>query len=316
MKAAIYKLPVIFLERLKAIYPCEYPRICETFLHGKEQTFRINYLKTDLVHLREDLDREGIRHKEIHWPKGGFILKSEPKKLRKSFLYRDGRVYMQNFSSMIPPVVLNPVSKEKILDMCAAPGAKTTQLASIAGREVELVALEKMDVRFQKLEATLRLQGADFVKAYLMDSWRAKEEYPSYFDKILLDVPCSGEALFDARSYKTYASWSEKRIKEMSRRQKNLLGSAIASLKDNGIVVYSTCTFSPEENEEVIAWALNKFKNIEMLPVEIPLSNVRRGITVWKDANYPPSLRFCARILPNEIMEGFFIAKLRQKQGI
>ncbi len=312
MKAIIYNLPGEFLEKLKAIYPSDYPKICETFLHRKEQTFRINYLKTDLTHLREDLDRQGIRYREIHWPKGSFILKSDAGDFRKSAVYLDGKIYMQNISSMIPPVLLDPQKKEKILDMCAAPGAKTTQIASLAGADIKLVALEKMEVRFQKLLATLKVQGADFVKAMLLDGFWVKEKFPGYFDKVLLDTPCSGEALFDARNPKTYGFWNEKRVKEISRRQKILITSAIASLKKGGELVYSTCTFSPEENEEVMDWALNRFKDMKILPIQIPVSNVKRGLTGWKGKKYLADLRFTLRVLPNEFMGGFFIARLRK----
>ncbi len=312
MKAIVYNLPGAFLDKLKTIYPSDYPKICETFLHKKEQTFRINYLKTDLIHLREDLDREGIRHREIHWPKGGFILRSDVNDFRKSPLYLEGKVYMQNVSSMIPPLLLDPRKGEKILDMCAAPGAKTAQIASLAGSDIELIALEKMEVRFQKLLATLRIQGADFVKAELLDGFWAKERHPAYFDKILLDAPCSGEALFDVRNPKTYGYWNEKRVKEISRRQRILIASAIASLKKGGELVYSTCTFSPEENEDVIDWALNKFEDMKMAPVQIPIPNIRKGLASWKGKKYRPDMRLALRILPNEVMEGFFIAKFRK----
>lgn len=312
MKAIIYNLPAGFLEKLKAIYPSDYPKICETFLRKKEQTFRINYLKTDLTHLREDLNRQGIRYREIHWPKGSFILKSDAGDFRKSAVYSDGKVYMQNVSSMIPPILLDPQKKEKILDMCAAPGAKTAQIASLAGGDIELVALEKMEVRFQKLLATLKVQGADFVKAILMDGFWVKEKYPAYFDKVLLDAPCSGEALFEVHNPKTYGFWNEKRVKEISRRQKILISSAVSSLKKGSELVYSTCTFSPEENEEVIGWALNRFKDMKILPIEIPVSNVKRGLSSWKGKKYAGDLRFALRVLPNEFMEGFFIAKLRK----
>jgi len=213
---------------------------------------------------------------------------------------------------MIPPILLDPRKGEKVLDMCAAPGAKTTQIASLAGGDIELIALEKMEVRFQKLLATLKAQGTGLVKAEMTDGFWAKERYPAYFDKVLLDAPCSGEALFDVRNPKTYGFWNEKRVKEIFRRQKILIASAIASLKKGGELVYSTCTFSPEENEEVIDWALTKFSEMRMVPVQIPIPNIRRGLVGWKERKYCPDLRFTLRILPDEIMEGFFIAKLRK----
>ena len=196
VKAVFYELPAEFIEKIKKIYPGIFPKIFESFLRKKEQTFRINYLKTGLAELKEDLDREGIRYRELHWPKGSFILRSEPKDLRKSSLYIDGKVYMQNVSSMIPPLLLDPRRGEKILDLCAAPGAKTSQIASLTGGEAELVAVEKMEIRHQKLLATLKIQGVDSARVILADGMGIGKEYPGYFDKVLVDAPCSGEALF------------------------------------------------------------------------------------------------------------------------
>ncbi|MFH0771396.1 MAG: RsmB/NOP family class I SAM-dependent RNA methyltransferase [Candidatus Omnitrophota bacterium] len=312
MKAIVHKLPSSFLDKIKKIYPSSYPKICESFLHKKEETFRINYLKTDLFRLREDLDREGINHRELHWPKGSFILKSESKRLRKSRVYTKGDVYSQNVSSMMPPLVLSPKSGERILDLCAAPGAKTTQIASLAGRGVELTAIESMQVRYQKLLATLSIQGADFVKTRLCDGIAAGKDFPGYFDKVLLDAPCSCESLFYLREPKSFGWWNEKKVKEMSRRQKALISSAIRALKEGGELVYSTCAFSPEENEEVVDWALNKFANISLIPIEIPITNKIRGLTEWEGGRFSPGLSLTRRILPNEFMEGFFIAKFKK----
>lgn len=313
MKAVVRKLPSGFLDKIKKIYPSSYPKICESFLHKKEETFRINYLKTDLFRLREDLNREDIRYRELHWPRGSFILKSEPKKLRKSCVYREGHIYSQNVSSMIPPILLNPKSGEKILDLCAAPGAKTAQIASLAGRNADLTAIENMEVRYQKLLATLDIQGADFVKTRLCDGIAASKDFPGYFDKVLLDAPCSCESLFYLRDPKSFGWWNEKKVKEMSRRQKALIFSAMLALKEGGELFYSTCTFSPEENEEVVDWALNKFTNMSLIPMEIPVANKLKGLISWEGKRFSQNLSLTYRILPNEFMEGFFIAGLKKE---
>ncbi len=321
MKDIIYKLPAEFLEKIKKIYPHFYPKICQTFCRQKEQTFRVNYLKTDLPphqnlwcgglpFLKEQLDREGIKYKELAWPKGAFILKSDVKDLEKSNIYKNGLIYMQNVSSMIPPVTLEPKSGEKIIDLCAAPGAKTSQIASLAGKCAEVVALEKLQVRYEKLLATLKMQGADFVKAYLLDAVFAKKKFPEYFDKVLLDAPCSAEGRFYVRQPRTFSYWSQGKIRQIARLQKNLMLSALGALRQGGELVYSTCTFSPEENEEVINWVLNKFKNIQVMPLQIPIANKIQGLISWQGKSFSSSLRLTARILPNEFMEGFFIAKL------
>lgn len=312
MKEIIYRLPAGFLEKLKNIYPSSYPKICETFLNNKEQTFRINYLKTDLPHLRVALTEENIRFRELPWPRGSFILKSDPKKLQAGHIYKDGLIYFQNVSSMMPAVFLNPQPHEKILDMCAAPGAKTSQIASLAGRNIELVALEKLQVRYEKLIATLKIQSADFIRAQLSDAVLAKRQFPEYFDKVLLDAPCSAEGRFYVPEPRTYKYWDEARVKKISRLQKNLLISAIGSLKKGGEIVYSTCTFSPEENEEVVDWALNKFKDMQVMPLDVQFTNKMQGLTLWKGKGLSVSLKSAVRIIPNEFMEGFFVAKLKK----
>lgn len=313
MKAVFYELPEEFIEKLKKIYPGSFPKIFESFLLKREETFRINYLKTDLLHLKEDLDREGIRYRELHWPKGSFILRSKFRDLQKSPLYIDGKIYMQNVSSMIPPILLDPKKGERILDLCAAPGAKTSQIASIAGRGIELVAVEKLEIRHQKLLATLRIQGVDFAKVLLADGISIRKEYaPGYFDKVLVDAPCSGEALFYLRDPKTFKPWNRRRVKDLSHTQKDLLYSGIYALKPGGELIYSTCTFSPEENEEVVDWALNKFGDLRLMPIDLPVPNKVRGLTSWEGKRFSKDLSLALRILPNEFMEGFFLARLKK----
>lgn len=315
MKDTIYKLPQPFIHKIQKIHPQTFPRVCETFLHRKVPAFRINYLKIDLIELRKELVRQKIKCQELVWPKGSFILKNDLRALQRTSLYTQGKIYVQNVSSMVPPVLLDVVQDEKILDMCAAPGAKTTQLLSLGAPpgNIELVAVEKIRTRYYKLLANLKLQGGDFVKPYLLDAIWVRKKFPEYFDKILLDVPCSCEGLFYVNNPHSYKYWSLRKVKEMSHKQKKLLGAAFHALKAGGTLIYSTCTFSPEENETVIDWALNRFKDeAELVPLKIPLKNVSPGIPRWKGKKFSESLRLTRRIIPNEYMEGFFIAAFRK----
>ncbi|MDD5423985.1 MAG: RsmB/NOP family class I SAM-dependent RNA methyltransferase [Candidatus Omnitrophica bacterium] len=314
MKAVFNELPGEFLDKIKAIYPSVFPKVCETFLHKKEQTFRINSLKTALPELKEDLDRQGIRYRELHWPKGSFILRSENKEIQRSAAYIDGKIYMQNVSSMIPPLLLEPKKGEKILDLCAAPGAKTSEIASLAGREIELIAMEKLGIRYQKLLATLRIQGVDFAKTLMEDGIEAGRRYPGYFDKVMVDAPCSGEALFYMRDPRSFKPWSQKRVKELSHTQKVLIFSGITALKPGGELVYSTCTFSPEENEEVVDWALKKFEGLRLMPADMPLPNKSRGLASWEGKGFSKEMGMTMRVLPNDYMEGFYIAKMKKEK--
>ncbi|MCD6583797.1 MAG: RsmB/NOP family class I SAM-dependent RNA methyltransferase [Candidatus Omnitrophica bacterium] len=314
MKRVIFQLPSPFIEKIKRIYPSSYPRILESFCQKKLHTFRVNYLKINLSKLRKELQKEKIRYRELSWPKGSFILYSNLRELQRSYIYQEGLIYVQNISSMIPPILLSPQKGEKILDMCAAPGAKTTQIASLVADNAQIVAVEKIRTRFYKLLANLKIQGTNCVKPLLIDGIRIRNKFSDYFDKILLDAPCSCEGLFYISNPHSFKYWKERKVKEMAHKQKKLLSSAIYALKKGGILVYSTCTFSPEENEEVIDWALKKFEgNIRVVPISIPLKNVKGGLERWRDKYFSPQLELCLRIIPNRFMEGFFIAKLMKE---
>ncbi|MCK4912835.1 MAG: RsmB/NOP family class I SAM-dependent RNA methyltransferase [Candidatus Omnitrophica bacterium] len=312
MREGIYRLPQDFLQKLKKIYPNSYTRVASTFLTKKETTFRINYLKTDLRDLRKLLLSQRVRYKELPFPIGAFLLRTPLRQFQKTSIYKDGLVYVQNLSSMLPVLYLEPENRDKILDLCAAPGSKTTQISSIAP-EAEVVAIEKDRNRYYKLLANLEIQGIKTTKVILLDSIWVRKKFPEYFDKILADMPCSSEGRFLTTNPKSFKYWKQRKVKEMVHKQKKLLHSAFLALNEGGTLVYSTCTFSPEENEGVIDWFINKFKEkLEILPINLPLKNAREGLLQWQDKKYSPSLRLTRRIIPNGIMEGFFVAKLKK----
>jgi len=312
MREGIYRLPQDFLQKLKKIYPDSYTRVANTFLTKKETTFRINYLKADLRELRKLLLEQKIKYKELAFPVGAFLLKTPLRQFQKTAVYKDGLVYVQNLSSMLPVLYLEPENRDKILDLCAAPGSKTTQISSLAP-EAEVVAIEKDRIRYYKLLANLEIQGIKKTKVILLDSIWVRRKFPEYFDKILADMPCSSEGRFLTTNPKSFKYWKQRKVKEMVHKQKKLLHSAFLALNEGGTLVYSTCTFSPEENEGVIDWFINKFKDkLEILPTKLPLKNARSGLLKWEDKKFSPSLRLTKRIVPDGTMEGFFIAKLKK----
>ncbi len=313
MKDIIYKLPQEFLQKLKAIYPAFYPQVANSFLNKKATCFRINYAKGDLPGLRHNLIQQRIKAKELQFPPGAFILRSPLRNLQDADIYQKGEVYVQNLSSMIPVIILGPQNNEKILDLCAAPGAKTTQILSLAP-QAEVVAVEKIRTRYYKLLANLKTQGtAEKVKALVLDAIWVRKMFPEKFDRILADVPCSAEGRFFISNPKSFKYWKQRKVKEMAHKQKKLLYSAFFALRQGGEMVYSTCTFSPEENEEIIDWFIEKFKDkMELMPIKIPLPNVIDGLTRFQDKKFSQALRLTKRIIPNENMEGFFVAKLRK----
>lgn len=312
MNEIFYKLPKDFLEKIQELYPNHFRQILATFLAKKLTTFRINYLKIDLVSLKKALLKEGIRFQELKIPEGAFVSRNSLKDIQRTSVYQAGQIYVQGISSMLATYALSPQNAEKILDLCASPGAKTTQIASLAP-QAEIVAFEKDHIRHCKLEANLKIQGVTNVETYAQDGFWVRKKFPEYFDKILVDAPCSAEGLFDLYNPRTYKYWNERKVRELKNKQKSLLNSAFFALKEDGILVYSTCTFSPEENEEVVGWFTDKFKEkLEILPIELPLKNVFSGITHWRGKKFHPSCKFARRIIPNESMEGFFIAKIKK----
>lgn len=313
MKEGVYKLPQEFLHKIAKIYPHHYTKICETFLSKKISSFRINYCKIDLTSLRRELLQEHVKSRELSFPKGAFLLtKTTLRDFQKRDVYLQGKVYVQNVSSMLPILALDPKDGEEILDLCAAPGTKTTQIFSLAPGAV-ITAVEKNRIRYYKLMANLKIQGADTVKVLLLDGMWVRKKFPESFDKILVDAPCSAEGRFNVINPRTFQYWKPRKVKEMVNTQKKLLNAAFYALKPQGELVYSTCTFSPEENEEIINWFINKFEGqIELLPIKFPLSNIVDGFIRWKDLKFSPTLRLAKRIIPNEYMEGFFVAKLKK----
>lgn len=302
------------LERTQHIYPHVQAR--QLFSFTRPTTFRINRLKATKENVITQLHIEGFVVEPVAWYHDAYILMNKSlRELTESEVYKRGEIYVQSLSSMIPPLVLDPKRDEKILDLCAAPGSKTSEIASLIGNTGEILANDNSRIRIYKLKANLTLLGATNTKVHFGVGQTLWQEYPEYFDRTLVDVPCSMEGRISTDDEKTYKDWSVKKIKELSERQRWLLRGAISATKPNGIVIYSTCTLAPEENEGVIDWILKKEKGALVVD-NISLSlQTYPGITSWKEKTYLPDVAKTIRILPSETMEGFFIAKLRKIQS-
>ena len=222
-----------------------------------------------------------------------------------------GLIYIQSLSSMLPPLVLDPRSGERILDLCAAPGSKTSQMAALMHNQGEMVCVENIRKRVYKLRAVLTLLGVTNARLVVTDGRRFRDA--QFFDRVLVDAPCSSEGRFNPRDPKTLAYWSPRKIKEMARKQKGLLLNGLRLVKKGGVLVYSTCTFAPEENEAVVDWVLRKTAGaVEVLPVAVPNIKTYATLAGWSGRPFDARIRDCARILPTPEMEGFFIAKLKK----
>ena len=308
-------LPSLFLERLKAILPRECLDSCiESFSKEKPFSVRINTLQTDKKTLIQILEKQKILFEEISWYKEALVLKNiSPKELGQTQLVKEGFLYIQSLSSMLPSLILAPQPGEYILDMCAAPGGKTTQMASLMQNRGFLLAVDKVKNRYYKLRSVIALLGAKMITAQLMDARKLKPA-SRLFDKILVDAPCSSEGRFKVHGKKTFSYWKPRKIKEMAHKQKGLILSAARLLKAGGVLVYSTCTFAPEENEEVIDWLIRKTDGaIEVVAIDLKGIRSYPSLLEWQGKRLNAEVSKCLRVLPDKTMEGFFMAKLRKK---
>ncbi|MDP1743450.1 MAG: RsmB/NOP family class I SAM-dependent RNA methyltransferase [Candidatus Amesbacteria bacterium] len=268
-------LPDKFLQNLPSdIKPSDFDRILPT-------TFRVNTLKSDFETIKSKLDFEYTVHD------GAFITNHPLRQIQELDIYKKGEIYVQGLSSMLPPIILDPKPNEIILDICSAPGSKTSQMAALMQNTGQIIANDNSRIRIYKLEANLKNLGVTNTTIINTSGQTLWQKYPDYFDKALVDVPCSMEGRFSSLDPKSYKDWSPAKVKELAQLQKFLLRSAFGCTKPGGTIVYSTCTLNTRENEQVIEWLLEKEKDrIELISTQ--------------------------RINPSPIMEGFFVAKLRK----
>ena len=298
------------IERIKKIVPADYfDTILDSFSLQKSMTIRANTLKTNPEALLKNLIAMGITSEPIEHFNNAFAISNEQRDtLTRSDIFLKGECYIQSISSQLIPLILDPQPGEEILDLTAAPGSKTTQIAALMNNTGRIAAVEKIKSRFFKLKDNCKRQGASCVDFYCKDGALVWRSCPERFDRVLLDAPCSSEGRIDLNDPKSYQYWSEKKIKNMAHKQWKLLSSAFKSLKPKGTLVYSTCTFSPEENEAQIARLIKKFGNtVSNQPITLPFENIQPGLTEWNNKTFPTALKNTIRILPNALMDAFFI---------
>ena len=293
-------IPEILIKRLESEYGKELTKkIVEGYFQKRPTTFRVNTIKSSKEEIKEKLIKSGLEFEELNIIDGAFILKNGNVKIEDLDIYKNGEIYVQSLSSMLPPIILDPKENADILDMTAAPGGKTTQIAALTNNKANITACEMNSIRIEKLRYNIEKQGATSVYIMNVDSRRIDNFFS--FDQILLDAPCSGSGTLNA--FENNANFTEVLIQKSVKSQKALLDKALRILKPNHEMIYSTCSILKEENEEVLLDMLKKykakiipieFKNIEELPV------------------LPVEIDGTLCLYPNELYEGFFIAKIKK----
>ncbi len=272
-----------------------------------KQSIRVNELKISKDELVERMLNKGFSFENVEWYNNGLIIEKSPFSLGSTTEYLSGYYFIQSIASWIPTLVLDPKPGETVVDLAAAPGGKATHIAQLMKNRGLLYCLDISRERIKSLRSNLARCGVLNSVCIRMDA-RKFSNYNLKVDKILLDAPCSGEGLMaiDASRRK---SRNFEDIKRMSELQKELLSTSIKSLKRDGILIYSTCSTSPEENEEVIDWGLTNFP----IKVEnITLNDFSPGLIAAFDKQYNPDLKKAKRLYPHrDNTEGFFVCKIK-----
>lgn len=326
-------LPQEFLARMEALLGDDYPAFLQSYEEPRRYGLRVNTLKISV----DEFQRIAPFHlTPIPWIDNGFFYEEEDAVSRHPFYYA-GLYYLQEPSAMTPAQLLPVSPGERVLDLCAAPGGKATALAAKLQGQGLLVANDISAARAKALLKNLELFGVTNALVTNTTPNVLSAHFPESFDKILVDAPCSGEGMFrkDAASA---AAWSLKKVNDCARTQKEIVSYAVSMLRPGGMMLYSTCTFSPEEDEQVIAYLLENHPEMEL--VEIPMAEgfvhglgdvlsgdwQRRGHQATENQtpdlslkenssgrNRVPELSRCVRIFPHKMPgEGHFMALLRK----
>ena len=278
-------------------------KIIEGYAKVRYTTIRVNTLKSNLNAIKGKLDEVKIEYEEVSWSEEALIIKNaREKEIEALDIYENGEIYLQSLSSMLPPIILAPQPNTDILDMAAAPGGKTTQMAALSGNKAHITACEMNVIRAERLKYNIEKQGASCVYVMISDSRKINDFFS--FDQVLLDAPCSGSGTLNANDPNLAKYFTPKLIEKSVKSQLSLLRKALKVLKSGHEMVYSTCSVLCEENEEIVNQVLKEVK-AEIVPIEfygmedLPI--------------LPGKISGTLCICPNELFEGFFVAKIRRK---
>ncbi len=295
----MWQTPEFLKELLLAQYGPELTAAIESgFLCRRPSTLRVNTLKCTVTEAEAALrganiafERSGI------CPEALIIKEAREDSLRSLELYSEGKIYLQSLSSMIPPLVLCPSPDDSVLDMAAAPGGKTTQMAAMTGGRASITACEKNKVRAERLKYNLQRQGAGRVSVLVCDSRKLDGGF--YFDKILLDAPCSGSGTVSPDR----CEFTEELYERSRRLQVELLKKALSMLRPGKRMVYSTCSILKGENEDVLKKVLPAAK-ARIIPIpEDAFAEIPR---------LPTQAEGTLCICPSGLYEGFFVAHIEK----
>ena len=303
-------LPQSFLDSMKEILGEDYEAFLAGFDGQRQYGLRVNTLKMNL----EEFERIAPFHlKKVPWISNGYFYEAEDVPAKHPF-YSAGLYYLQEPSAMTPASRLKVQPGERVLDLCAAPGGKATELGAALQGEGLLVANDINTARARALLRNLELFGISNSFVTNEPPHVLAERFPEFFHKIMVDAPCSGEGMF-RKNPAVVDSWQEKGPEYFSKLQREIIVQAADMLLPGGMMFYSTCTFSPLENEKTITHLLKERPDMEVIPME-DYEGFAEGLTSYRGEVFDESCKLCRRIWPHKMSgEGHFMALLHKKSG-
>jgi len=296
-----------FEARYKELLGDRYEEFINYSLSFSRRSIRTNTLKISVNEIKERL-KENWTLTQVPWCREGFWIKGERRDIGNLKEHLLGYFYVQESASMIPPIVLEPKENETVLDMCAAPGSKTTQIGMYMKNTGVLIANDYKGMRIKPLGINIQKAGLTNVIITLMEGQRFRG---MEFDRILVDAPCSGTGTI-RKSLKTLMMWNPNMIKRLAGTQKSLIETAFMNLKAGGTMVYSTCSLEPEENEGVVSSLLSKYDNAKIQDIDLEIKR-SSPVLEFKGKEYNKEVKKALRIWPQDNnTEGFFVAKIKK----
>lgn len=301
-------LPRAFLQRMQEMLKEEYPLFLKSYQETKNQALRLNPLKGKGGRF---LDLSPFSLSPVPWEKNGYYYEEDQKPGRHPY-HEAGVYYIQEASAMAPAALLAALPGERVLDLCASPGGKSTQIAAAMEGRGLLICNEIHPARAKILSENIERMGVCNAVVINHSPHVLAEHFHGFFDKILVDAPCSGEGMF-RKNEEAVREWSPENVRMCAKRQDEILDDAAGMLRAGGRLVYSTCTFAPEENEGSISRFLKNHPEFSLLQAE-KLPGISSGNPDWIDEP-AKGLENAVRLWPHRLKgEGHFAACL-QKEG-
>lgn len=305
--------PTELKRRWQQLFGDGYTSIVKASFDSLPKTLRVNTLHSNAEELKEIANKYSWDITPLEFSDRAFKLSVSPiPNFGQVPEYQEGKFYIQQLASMLPAIALDPKPGEKILDIAAAPGSKTTQMAEMMEDKGEILANDNSEERMEILKRAVERHKLTSIKFHLGDGAVLGDMYPEAFDKVMVDAPCSSEGILRYKAHKFF-EWYLLSIYRMTEIQKQLIDSGYKALKSGGTLVYSTCTFGPEENEAIADYLIKKYPSAKIEPIEFAGVKTRPGLTTWEHFEFDKTVANAMRLRPNENDSvGFFLVKLKK----